>query len=123
MTLLRRLAPALSTLLVALVAVQTLDLVACADEAEAAGHAGGSHVDGVAAAGAHPLPAPGADHDEGAPHGEPLGMVDCLCHVVFVSTAVAPMLGPPAEVAFAFAAYRGAGAEGEVPPPGHVPLG
>jgi hypothetical protein len=124
MTPLRRLAPLLSALLVALVAVQTLDLVACADEAAAADHSGGYHVDGATAAGAHPSPAPGGDHDEGTPHEEAPGMGDCLCHVVFTRTEHLPEVdAAPAAAPGAYAAYLRHLVSADAKPLDHVPLG
>jgi len=123
MTLLRRLAPFVSTLLVALVAVQTTDLVACADEAAAATHADGYHVDGAPMAGAHPAPAPGGDHDEGAPHEESPGMADCLCHVVFTRTERLPeVASAPAAEPAAYAAYVTPRGSAHAKPLDHVPL-
>ena len=87
MARLRRLVPALAALLAALGVVQTTDLVACADEALAAEH-GETHADGLPSGG-HPAPAPGDSHDDGHGHDE-ASFADCLCHVVFTSTAVAP---------------------------------
>jgi hypothetical protein len=123
MTPLRRLAPFLSALLVALVAVQTLDLVACADEAAAEGNAGGYHVDGATTAGAHPSPAPGGDHDEGTPHEESPGMGDCLCHVVFTRTEHLPAVAsaPAAEPA-AYAPFLAQLGSVHAKPLDHVPL-
>ena len=55
MSTLRRLLPSLAALLAVLVVVQTTDLVACADEAVAAGSSE-THTD-VLANGGHPVPA------------------------------------------------------------------
>lgn len=90
----RRSVPVLAALLVVLVAVQATDLVACADEAQAAEHTE-THTDGPRAQGAHEAPAPGNSH--GGHESEPAP--DCLCHVVFVPTGVVPALsaGPATE--------------------------
>jgi hypothetical protein len=123
MPLLRRLAPLLSALLVALVAVQSLDLVACADEAEAAESDGGFHVDGIGATGSHPTPVPGADHDDGAPHEEHSGLADCLCHVTFTRTESLPdVASAPAAPPLPYVTYRMHLDSAEVGPLDHVPL-
>ncbi len=121
MTRLRHLAPTLAALLALLVVVQTTDLVACADEADATEHLDGSHAD-PSAQGAHPAPAPGETHDESG-HGEE-SIADCLCHVVFAPTAVVPsgdalLVPEPARFGAPVAALP------EVEPSGldHVPLG
>lgn len=123
MRLLRRLAPLLSLLLVALVAVQSLDLVACADEGEAATHADGSHVDGGVTAGAHPVPSPGDDHGGAVPHEEAPGAADCLCHVVFTRTERLPQVAaaPAAEPAV-YAAFVERVGSVHAKPLDHVPL-
>lgn len=82
----RRCIPLLATCLVGLLLVQTMDLIACADEATLAQHAE-SHTDGRAGGG-HPAPASGDAHDENGSHEAPAA--DCLCHLVFVPTAVLP---------------------------------
>lgn len=120
MTHVRRLAPLLSLVLATLIGVQTTDLLACADEAAGPDR---THVDGQAAATAHPTPAPGADHDDGVPHEETPGAADCLCHVVFTPTghlpevASAPVAPPPA-----YAPYRAYPVSAEPRPLDHVPL-
>ena len=86
---LRRTLPAFAALLAVIVAVQATDLVACADEAEAAEHAGQTHVDSFAGGG-HPAPAPGDSHDEHEGGDEGGTFADCLCHVVFAPTAIVP---------------------------------
>jgi hypothetical protein len=93
MTLLRRVVPAIAALLVALVAVQSTDLVACADEVAIAAHAGDTHVDAPLAPGAHQVPAPGGDHNDGPDHGHDGPTADCLCHVVFAPVAFVPAVG------------------------------
>jgi hypothetical protein len=121
MKLLRQLAPALSLFLAALVAVQTLDLVACADEAT--GAHGDFHVDGAVAPGAHPTPSPGADHEDGVPHEEGPGLADCLCHVTFTRTDGGTEVGSaPAAPPLPFATYLVHLVSAEVRPLDHVPL-
>lgn len=96
MALLRRFVSVFAVALAVLVTVQTLDLVACADETEQAGH---------------------ADHGEGGT------MADCLCHVTFTRTetlpavAAAPAAPPPVYAPFV---TRPASADGR--PVEHVPL-
>jgi hypothetical protein len=120
---LRLLAPALSLFLTTLVVVQAFDLVPCADEAEAASHDGGFHVHGTVEPGAHPTPAPGADHDEGVPHEESPGLADCLCHVTFTRTEHLPSVsGAPAAPSAAFAHYLAHVESAEPLPIDHVPL-
>jgi len=123
MTTFRRIAPLLSMLLVALVVVQTTDLVACADEAAAATHVDGYHVDGAVPAGAHPTPSPGGNHDEGRTHEEAPGMADCLCHVVFAPTGFVPAVAssPAAEPA-AYAGHLTLHGSAHAKPLDHVPL-
>lgn len=117
----RRLASLLSLVLMALIVVQTTDLVRCADEAEGVSHEGGYHVDGVVVAGAHP--ALGGDHDDRAPHEEAPGMADCLCHVTFTPTEVVPeVASAPAAPPIPFAPYLAHVASVEVRPLDHVPL-
>ena len=91
MSRLRPLVPPLAAFLAVLVVVQTTDLVACADEAEAAGHPGEVHTDGLAGGG-HEMPVPGGSHDGGHDHGEGAS-ADCLCHLVYAPTAVVPEVG------------------------------
>lgn len=68
MLLLRRLLPSLALLVCGVVAVQALDLVACADEiVQVGGHAEASH---------------GAHGSETVP--------DCLCHLTFTPSVEAP---------------------------------
>ncbi len=116
MRTLRRTLPTLAALLAVVVGVQTVDLVACADEAQATEH-GESYAD-VAARAGHPTPVLGDSHHDHEPAAP-----DCLCHVVFTPTASAPALGArpalePRELAGAFTAIP------EVEPLGldHVPL-
>jgi hypothetical protein len=123
MMLLRQFAPALALSLAALVVVQALDLVPCADEAEAASSDGGFHVDGMGGPGAHPTPVPGAGHDEGAPHEESPGLADCLCHVSFTRTERLPdVAGAPAAPPLPYVAYLERMASVAVKPLDHVPL-
>ena len=91
MSTLRRLLPTLAALLAVLVVVQTTDLVACADEAVAAGSSE-THTD-VLANGGHPVPVPGENHDDDEHEHEEGTFADCLCHVVFAPTAVLPEVG------------------------------
>ena len=120
MSALRRLVSPFAALLAVLVVAQTTDLLACADEAQAAEH-GETHTD-LASQGGHPTPAPGDSHDDS--DGDHDGTVaDCLCHVVFTPTGVVPDVGvrPASEPApFAYVA----GTPPEVEPMGldHVPL-
>lgn len=119
----RRLAPLLSLALAALVVVQAFDLVACADEAEAAASGGDYHVDGSNGPGAHPSPVPGPEHEEGTPHEDGPGLADCLCHVTFTRTetvpevAVAPVMPP-----LPFTPHVEHPASVAVKPLDHVPL-
>lgn len=120
MTTLRRTLPTLAALLAVLVVLQTTDLVACADEAVAAEY-GETHSDTPLAQGAHDVPAPGDSHDDQDGHDE--SGADCLCHIVFAPTGVAPTVGShpagePLDIAFV------ADAPPEVEPQGpeHVPL-
>lgn len=118
----RRFVPVVAVLLAALVAVQTTDLIACADEATAASRTGGYHVDGMSAAG-HPSPVPGSDHDDGAPHEEAPGLADCLCHVTFTPTGHLPeVASAPAADPTPFAPYAAHLVSVEAKPLDHVPL-
>jgi hypothetical protein len=123
MSTLRRLLPPLAALLAVLVVVQTTDLLACADEAVAAEHAGETHTDAATQASGHPTPAPGDSHDDGE-HGRDEGTVaDCLCHVVFTPTGVVPDVGVrPASEPAEFAAFVAAPPEVEPLGLDHVPL-
>ena len=126
MSTLRLIVPHLAVLLAVLVAVQTTDLVACADEAEVAEHAGESHDHGVVAQGAHLVPAPGGDHgeDPAEDHDHDGTMADCLCHVTFTPTATVPTVGAkPAPDGTDFAAFVAAPLEVEPEGLDHVPLG
>ena len=123
MRLFRRLVPLFSALLVALVAVQALDLVACADEAQAASATGGFHVDEAVGAGAHPTPAPGADHGDGGGHEEMPGLSDCFCHVVFTRTDHVPeVASAQAATPLPYAPYEAHPTSAAAPPLDHVPL-
>jgi hypothetical protein len=114
--------PALSLLLAALVAVQALDLVPCADEAEAARSGGDFHVDGVGAAGVHPAPVPGDDHGD-APHEDAPGLADCLCHVTFTRTETVPeVASAPVAPPLPYVPYRMHLESVTVGPLDHVPL-
>ena len=120
MSRLRLLVPPLAAFLAVLVVVQTTDLVACADEAEAAEHPGEVHLDGLG--GGHPAPVPGGSHDGGHGHDEGT-FADCLCHIVFAPTAIVPEVGArPAPDPAPFVAP--AETPSEVEPDGldHVPL-
>ena len=121
MSTLRRLLPTLAALLAVLVVVQTTDLVACADEAVAAGSTE-THTD-VLANGGHPVPVPGDSHDEGEHEHEEGTFADCLCHVVFAPTTIVPAVGVRPASAPAEFAYVANGLP-EVEPKGldHVPL-
>jgi hypothetical protein len=94
---LRLLVPPLAAFLAVLVVVQTTDLVACADEAETAGHPGEVHTNEIAG-GDHPAPVlggvsvPGGSPDDGHGHNEGAS-ADCLCHLAFAPTAVVPEVG------------------------------
>ena len=93
---------------------------ACADEATVAQHIEG-HLDGAAGSG-HPSPSPGGDHEDGDAHDAP--SADCLCHLVYAPTTVAPdavALRTPVRARFATDADRPplVAVEG----PEHVPLG
>lgn len=123
MTAFRRFAPIVAILLAALVAVQTTDIIACADEATPVGRTDGYHVDGKSAVGAHPSPVPGDDHDDGAPHEETPGIADCLCHVIFVPMTMPTEIGVPAAMDFDYPGYLASSQEGNVRPPGPVPIG
>ncbi|MDT0630804.1 hypothetical protein RQM47_11950 [Rubrivirga sp. S365] len=119
MTRLRRALPVLAALLAVVVAVQATDLVACADEAEAAEH-GEAHTDASFAPGAHPAPAPGDAHGADGHAG---AFADCLCHVVFAPTGVVPDVGARlVGGAAAFAAFVAAPPEVEPLGLDHVPL-
>ena len=121
MSTLRRLLPSLAALLAVLVVVQTTDLVACADEAVAAGSSE-THTD-VLANGGHPVPMPGDSHDDGEHEHEEGTFADCLCHVVFAPTTIVPAVGVRPASAPAEFAYAADGVP-EVEPMGldHVPL-
>lgn len=116
----RRFCPALALLLALLIAGQTTDLLACADEASPTEHAS-THSDAPLTQGAHPIPAPGGDHGDAPGHDDALA--DCLCHVVFTSTAALPAvppLGTPERPRAALLPVR----PGAAPAPiDHVPLG
>ena len=120
MKTLRHYVPAFAALLVVLIAVQATDLVACADEAQAAQHEGGTHVD-AGNQGAHSAPLPGTEHnDSGGDHESP---PDCLCHVVFAPLAASPVVGArPAPEPFDFATVVAAPLEVEPLGLEHVPL-
>ena len=121
MSTLRRLVPVFAALLAVVVAVQTTDLVACADEAAAVEH-GESRADGPPGGG-HPSPAPDDSHDDGHGHDDGTS-ADCLCHLAFTPTAVAPEVGAqPAPEPFDFAAVVAAIPEVEPEGLDHVPLG
>ena len=126
MSTLRLFLAPIAALLAVLVIVQTTDLVACADEAAVAEHAGETHTDALASGG-HPVPAPGESHQDGGhDHDGPsegAAFADCLCHVVFTPTTAVPAVGSrPASWPAVFA-YVGK-APPEVEPLGfeHVPL-
>jgi hypothetical protein len=119
---LRRAAPLLGLLLAALVLGQSTDLLACADEAQATEHAGEIHADAAFGAG-HPIPAPGAFHTGDEHDHEEGGFADCLCHVVFTSTAMlpaVPALGAPERPRAALLPVR---LDVAPAPVDHVPLG
>ena len=121
MSTLRRTLPTLAALLAVLVVLQTTDLVACADEAVASEH-GETHTDAPMAQGAHDVPSPGDSHDESGDHEEGT-FADCLCHVVFTPTAVAPTVGSrPAGESVDTAFVADAPPEVEPQGPEHVPL-
>jgi hypothetical protein len=123
MRFLRRLAPALSFLLVALIGVQMLDLVECADEAVAADSTRGTHVDAVAAVGAHPSPASGQQHDDEAPHEDAGVGADCLCHVVFTPVDHLPEVASvPATEPASYVAHLDSRGGVYARPAEHVPL-
>ena len=111
MAFVRRL-PLLAALLAAVVVVQTTDLVACADEAAAVEHAesgtpGGSPTDGP--------------HSE---HGHDGGLdADCLCHIVFASTAVPPRVAVHSADRAPVAEWTETPPEVEPSGLDHVPLG
>jgi hypothetical protein len=89
----RRFCPAIALLLAVLIGGQTTDLLACADEAQATEYAGKIHAD-AALGGGHPVPASGGFH-AGGDHDHAEGaFADCLCHVVFTSTATVPAVPP-----------------------------
>ena len=121
MNTLRRFLPTLAALLAVLVVLQTTDLVACADEAVAAEH-GETHTDAQLAQGAHDVPGPGDSPDDSGKH-EDGTFADCLCHVVFAPTAVAPTVGSrPAGASVDLAFVADAPPEVEPQGPEHVPL-
>jgi hypothetical protein len=124
MTLLRRIAAPVATLLIALVCVQTLDLLACADESAALESSGGFHVDAAVTAGAHPSLSPGEGHDEHRPHEDDApAMPDCLCHVVYTPTGHLPGVEAVIEAETAqYAAYVGRPSSANAKPLDHVPL-
>lgn len=99
MTALRRIASVFAVALAVLVAVQTLDVVPCADEAEQVGTTG---------------------------HSDPEGggsLADCLCHVTFTrvdafpDVAAAPTVPPPV-----YAPFEGRLDSAHGPTLEHVPL-
>lgn len=111
MPLFRRLAPAVVFLLLALVAVQVVDLVVSTDETRAAEQAGTAHV-------------PGSGWGSG--QSEPrsvLGLTDSLFQVFWTRTdhvpevASAPAAPPPA-----YAPYAERPTTADGPPVDHVPL-
>jgi hypothetical protein len=125
MTTLRNFLAPIAALLAVLVVVQTTDLVACADEAAVAEHAGESHAHGVVAQGAHLIPAPGGDHgdDPAGDHDHSGTMADCLCHLTFTPTTAVPAVAArPAPAAQEFAAFAAALPEVEPWVLDHVPL-
>lgn len=102
MLALRRWVPAIAAALALIVAVQTTDLIACADEATVAPpvHASGGDALGVDALGSEASGASGcadacdlAEAPPSAPHGHHEGAIDCLCHVAFAPTATSPTVG------------------------------
>lgn len=118
MSLLRRTAPFFAAALALIITVQVTDLVRCADEVRGTVL---SHVDGSGDEDAHAVPHGHHGPSDDGHDGEHLP--DCLCHVIFVPTASLVEVGSPLEVAFHYPAHVGEPAEGEVPPPGHVPIG
>jgi hypothetical protein len=113
-----------AALLIALVGVQTLDLLACADESTALESSGGFHVDGAVTAGAHPSPSPGQEHDESRPHEDKApSMADCLCHVVFTPTGNVPSVASaPAAPSVAYASFTSDAGSAHAKSLDHVPL-
>jgi hypothetical protein len=123
MSTLRRFLAPIAALLALVVAVQTTDLVTCADEVAAAEYAGDTHLDAPGAQGAHAVPVPGDSHEEGEHEHDGGAFADCLCHVVFAPTGVVPAVGVrPVGGPGEFAAF--VAAPPEVEPLGleHVPL-
>ncbi len=96
MALLRRFVSVFAVALAVLVTVQTLDLVACADETEQAGH---------------------------TDHGEGTTLADCLCHVTFTRTEALPAVAAaPATPPPAYAPFVARPTSGDGLPVEHVPL-
>ncbi len=100
-----------------------LDLVECAAAAAAARTERGTHVDAVAAGGAHPAPASGEQHDDKAPHEDAGVGSDCLCHVVFTPVDHLPeVASAPAAEPVPYAAHLDSRGGGYARPAEHVPL-
>ena len=118
MDLLRRTVPFFAAALALVITVQVTDLVRCADEVRSEVL---SHVDGTGGDDVHAVPLGHHGPSDEGHDGEHLP--DCLCHVIFVPTASLAEVESPDEVAFRYPALVGQLAEGEVPPPGHVPIG
>ncbi len=108
---LRHIAPLLASLLMVVLAIETTDLVRCADEAAPVPV---TCADGTLKAPPADAAAPASAHHAAAP--------DCLCHVTFVSTAALPTVGAPGVLAHGYPAYVAVRVEGESSPPGPVPL-
>ena len=118
----RRFCPAIALLLALLIVGQSTDLLACADEARAAGHAGELHSD-ASLGGGHPIPAPGDFHADGEHDHDEGAFADCLCHVVFTSTAALPAVPPLGRSERPRAALLPARLDAAPAPIDHVPLG
>ena len=98
MAVLRLFASVFAVTLAVLVTVQTLDLVACADEME---QSADGHTD----------------------HGEGTTLADCLCHVTFTRTETLPAVAAaPATPPPAYAPFVARPTSGDGLPVEHVPL-
>lgn len=111
--------PAVSALLVVIVLVQSVDLVPCADETrsqpleQADAHLAGNGPHGVTACDNDE--APQQDHHEE-------GLVDCLCHIAFVSTSQVPEVIPPKHPPAPYRLRNEHAVPGSLDPPEPIPL-
>lgn len=117
---LRRYAPLLATLLLALFTTQTQDLFLCADEANEVAH---GHTPHTTTSGdlAGPLKHPTPCDEPG--DGGSSALPDCLCHVVFTHMVALPTLaGAPSEASSVSLPVPSDPSSVEPDPLDHVPL-